>query len=213
MVDRNQQRPLTKVSAAEFDAKYSGKREVYRFLSSEVHAYLPGYEALTVWHLRDLAASRRTIIKDSAVKVLAIPQFEGLAVDDLLGYAQNYPAVLRALPIEEKEVLKLPRAYIGNVIYTLVGQPFANWVEERVTARNEKLADERDMMIEMDPAIAEIFRKSTSVSGKYQQASSRPHLSESCLCWRRARLATSLSNSFSTCSLQGHQQQPDEGLS
>ena len=169
MVDRNQQRPLTKVSAAEFDAKYSGKREVFRFLSSEVHAYLPNYEALTVWHLRDLAASRRTIIKDSAVKFFAIPQFEGLAVDDLLNYARAHPTVLRALPIEEKEVLKMPRYYIGNVIYTLVGQPFAKWVEERVTARNEKLADERDMYIEMDPAIAEIFRKSTSVSGKYLQ--------------------------------------------
>lgn len=170
MVDRNQQRPLTKVSVVEFDAKYSGKRKVYRFLSSEVHAYLSGYESLTVWHLRDLASSRRTIIKDSAVKVHAIPQFEGLTLFDLLSFAQNYPVVMTALPIEEKEVLKLPRSYIGNVIYTLVGQPFTDWVDGRVTARNEKLADERDMMIEMDPAIAEIFCKSTSVSGKYSTA-------------------------------------------
>ena len=73
MVDANNPRPLTRVTAAEFSAKFNSKREVYRFLSSEVHAYLPPYEAVTVWHLRDLASNKRSIIKDSAVKVMAIP--------------------------------------------------------------------------------------------------------------------------------------------
>ena len=73
MVDVNNPRPLTRVTAKEFSAKFSDKREVYRFLSSEVHAYLPNIEAMTIWHLKDLAAGRRTIIQDSAVKVYAIP--------------------------------------------------------------------------------------------------------------------------------------------
>lgn len=51
------------VTAAQFAAKFQDKREVYRFLSSEVQAYLPDYDNVTVWHLRDMAAGRRTIIK------------------------------------------------------------------------------------------------------------------------------------------------------
>ena len=36
--------------------------EVYRFLASEVKAYLPSYDTVTVWHLRDLAMGAKTII-------------------------------------------------------------------------------------------------------------------------------------------------------
>ena len=35
--------------------------------------------------------------------------------------------------------------------------------------RNDKIKAEQDMMIDMDPEIAEIFRASQSVSGKYLQ--------------------------------------------
>ena len=34
--------------------------------------------------------------------------------------------------------------------------------------RNDKIKAEQDMMIDMDPEIAEIFKASQSVSGKYQ---------------------------------------------
>ena len=34
--------------------------------------------------------------------------------------------------------------------------------------RNDKIKAEQDMMIDMDPEIAEIFRASQSVSGKYR---------------------------------------------
>ena len=61
-----------------------------------------------------------------------------------------------------REVLKLPRAYIANVIYTLVGQPFADWVNSGIESRNQK----NDMLVQMDPEIARIFVASTTVSGK-----------------------------------------------
>jgi hypothetical protein len=35
--------------------------------------------------------------------------------------------VLNALP-PEKETSKMSRAYIANVIYTKIGQPFKDWV-------------------------------------------------------------------------------------
>ena len=65
-----------------------------------------------------------------------------------------------------REVLKLPRAYIANVIYTLVGQPFADWVNSGIESRNQKLTQKNDMLVQMDPEIARIFASSTTVSGK-----------------------------------------------
>jgi hypothetical protein len=47
--------------------------EVYRFLSSEVRAYLPSYETVTVWHLRDLAMGVKNIINCDDVKFIDVP--------------------------------------------------------------------------------------------------------------------------------------------
>ena len=71
---------LQKVSAAAFGSKYASKREVYRFLSSEVNAYLPQYDSVTVWHMRDLVANRRRRIKCADIKHINVPQFEGLGI-------------------------------------------------------------------------------------------------------------------------------------
>ena len=76
--------------------------------------------------------------------------------------------MLSALP-PEKETSKMSRAYIANVIYTKVGQPFKDWVNSQVDARNEKVAIEGDNVISMDPRIAEIFLNSTAISGKSQR--------------------------------------------
>ena len=61
---------------------------------------------------------------------------------------------MKALPLVEKEISKLPRAYIGNIMMTIIGEQFAHWVEERVKERNAKIKEEREMGLEMDPEIA-----------------------------------------------------------
>ena len=61
-----------------------------------------------------------------------------------------------ALPEVERERKKLPRSYLANVLYTLVGQKLQLWVEKRVNDRNTKVQKERDM-IERDPRIAQIY--------------------------------------------------------
>ena len=73
---------------------------------------------------------------------------------------------MEALPENKKETLKLPRAYISNIIYTMVGQPFQDWANERIEEWNEKVIEDRNMEIEMDAEIADIFRASTAVSWK-----------------------------------------------
>ena len=94
---------------------------------------------MTVWHLRDLASGKRTIVKCTAVKTLHIPFFEGLTVERMLAHAMKTPHVAKALPIEEKEIFKLPREYIGNVLFTLVGDRFKKWVESKIEDRNQKM--------------------------------------------------------------------------
>ena len=116
------------INAAAFAAKFQSKNEVHRFLSSEVMAYLPASHTMTVWHLRDLAQGKKKIIKSDRVRVYNVPQFEGLTISDFLQFAKVYPEVARALP-PENEILKLPRQYVINVIYTLVGVPFETWVQ------------------------------------------------------------------------------------
>jgi hypothetical protein len=39
----------------------------------------------------------------------------------------------------------------------LEGEAFFNWVQEKVKERNEALAKKQDLMIEMDPEIAQAF--------------------------------------------------------
>ena len=97
---------------------------MFRFLSFDVGAYLPDYHTVTIWHLKDLASGKKRIIKAANVKTIQVPHFEGLKVATMLQHAWNFPAVPKSLPSVEAEILKLPRAYIANVIYTLVGPPF-----------------------------------------------------------------------------------------
>ena len=69
-----------------------------------------------------------------------------------------FPTVLR-----ERE--KLPRTYIANCIYTVVGEPFAQWVNQLVNERHARMVPEDDT-IHLDPEIAAIFKASTATSGK-----------------------------------------------
>jgi len=57
-----------------------------------------------------------------------------------MDFARHYDDVMAALPMVETELKKLPRQYIANIIYTLVGKPFDDWIDARVQARHEKRA-------------------------------------------------------------------------
>ena len=64
------------------------------------------------------------MIKAASVKTIQVPHFEGLSSETMLYHAKNWPNVAQALPTEPREVEKLPRAYLENVIYPVVGAPF-----------------------------------------------------------------------------------------
>ena len=65
-----------------------------------------------------------------------------------------------------KEIRKMPRQYICNVIYTLVGVPFSKWVTERCTERNENFSQKHGMEIKVINRIAEAADASTAINRK-----------------------------------------------
>ena len=99
------------MSIQEFEAKFKTKNDCYRFLSSECHTYLPDRRTVTIWFLRDLAAGKRRRLKRNEVKLIDVPQFEGLGKEDVLQWLDSRPTkvdVLRALPEEKREIERLP---------------------------------------------------------------------------------------------------------
>ena len=75
----------------------------------------------------------------------------------MLIFASGFPDVMIALPAVEHERLKLHRQYIINVIYTLVPEPFHSWVDQIMDTRTSEIKQDKDMLIEMDPAVLEAF--------------------------------------------------------
>ena len=75
----------------------------------------------------------------------------------MLFHAKNFAQVARALPLEPKEVEKLPHSYLANVIYTIIGDRFRIWVDEKISERNEKIMQTQNLAINMDPEIYAAF--------------------------------------------------------
>ena len=63
-----------------------------------------------------------------------------------------------------KEIMKLPKQFIINVAYSIIGDPFAKWVRSVIETRNDKVTKEKDLLIAMDPMVAQAFQNSTCVS-------------------------------------------------
>ena len=70
---------------------------------------------------------------------------------------------MKHLP-QESEIKKLGKNYLVNIVYTVVGEQFKTWARERIDERNQRVAIDKDLMIDVDPAIAQAFNASTAVS-------------------------------------------------
>ena len=67
------------------------------------------------------------VIKSDEVKHLAVPHYEGLGVQDILKNIGMKDDFRRYMPVI-KEIPKLPKQFIINVAYSIIGEPFAKWV-------------------------------------------------------------------------------------
>ena len=95
-------------------------------------------------------------ITENDIKVLNVPLFEGLSIETILEFSKRFPDVEQYLP-DERDMGRLPRKWICNVVYTVVGQPFRTWVSDKIRKRNDAIAGKRDLLIDLDPRIASAF--------------------------------------------------------
>ena len=83
-----------------------------------------------------------------------------------MAFATEQPRLEQYLP-DDPDLQKVPKQWVVNVCAAVLGDPFKDWVIEQVEERNALMADKREVMIAMDPAMAAKFAASTHVSRKY----------------------------------------------
>ena len=67
---------------------------------------------------------------------------------------------------DNQEIHRVSKQWICNVCFTILEDEFSDWVKAQVEVRNEHVTSKKNVMIAMDPAVAEVFRSSTKVSCK-----------------------------------------------
>ena len=77
-----------KITARDFARKMRDKQEVYHFLSHTCGVYVPAYDNVTVWHMRDLVSGKRHRIKAKEIKHLNVPQYKGLKLEAFFEWAE-----------------------------------------------------------------------------------------------------------------------------
>ena len=65
----------------------------------------------------------------SQIRHLHIPQYENLSVEAVLEFCKGYPEVFKYLP-PLKEAKKVQKAWLMDVIFTVVQDPFGEFVKE-----------------------------------------------------------------------------------
>ena len=128
--------------------------------------YLDHPSVISLAHCRQICSGDRKTIKCKDVRHVHVPQFDSLSIAHMLEFAKGYPEVFEILPSEEREIAILHRQYVANVIFYVAGQEFTKWINQRLHDRVEKLREDRNLNIKMDPEIYDIFQKSQSISGK-----------------------------------------------
>ena len=68
---------------------------------------------------------------------------------------------------DKRDIKRLPRYFIVNIIFTVVGQPIKDFVSKGVVERNNQIAENRNLLIDLDPEIADAFKQSVNISSKY----------------------------------------------
>ena len=66
---------LTGISSKEFAAKYNSKREIYNFLACDVGIYLPPYDNVTIYFLKDLMNGRKKMLRTTTIRTIHIPMY------------------------------------------------------------------------------------------------------------------------------------------
>ena len=67
---------------------------------------------------------------------------------------------------DQRDLHRLPRQFLVNVLHTVIGEPIRLMIKEAIKNRNDLVAENRNLIIELDPEIANAFSQSINISSK-----------------------------------------------
>ena len=67
---------------------------------------------------------------------------------------------------DKRDLPRLPRQFIINVLHTVIGEPIRQMIQEAIKRRNDLVAENRNLVIELDPEVATAFKESLNISSK-----------------------------------------------
>ena len=97
--------------------------------------------------------------------VAAVPQIEGLTVEDMLDLAKTKPATLRHLP-DERDWDHMDRKWLADMLNTVDKANFERMVKDAVKARKERLEDKHNLNVSIRPEFAQAFQGCMNFSSK-----------------------------------------------
>ena len=93
----------------------------------------------------------------------AVPQIDGLTVEDFLAHARAKPLLLRYLP-DEADWNHLDKKWVCDVLYTTDQKGVQDMVNVAVLVRRKKLEQTQNQLVDMRPEFAEALRRCNSFS-------------------------------------------------
>ena len=115
---------------------------------------------MTIYFLKDLISGKKKRVLGKDVRHIAIPQYEGLSINDIAAFVNQYGSVGDYLP-DGGEIKKVPKQWIANICHSVLKNVFAEWVKNQVEKRNKELVKQKGLLIDMDPDMAAAFQAST----------------------------------------------------
>ena len=85
----------------------------------------------------------------SHVVFVHVPAYENLSLEQIFSHMAGHENVFQYLP-DGKEMRKLPKQWIVNIIATIAGESFISWVSQRIKERNLAVVKEKNLGIQMD---------------------------------------------------------------
>jgi len=85
----------------------------------------------------------------TSVVHVRVPSYENLSLEQIFSHFDQDAEVYRYLP-GGKELRKTPKQWICNVLATIAGKPFVDWIKFRINERNAQVVKDRNLGIPMD---------------------------------------------------------------
>ena len=108
-------------------------------------------------------------IKLHKVKVIQVPQYEGLFVKDILKFAKTKVDIDEYLP--EFGYNKEPnRQWVWNLVNSLVSDDFQNYIDKKVKLRKQNLIKQQNIKMTINYELINIFKSSNVISSEKEKS-------------------------------------------